>query len=101
MKNLVSIYRVTVVTESELEQPIVDQFAKLGAKGYTSTYCRGRGEHEIFEDPLRATGRIRIELIVQPQVAEKIMDFLHGPQFAARPLAVCLDQVLVSPHDQF
>jgi hypothetical protein len=101
MKNLVPVYRVTVVTDSELERVIVDQFVKLGAKGYTSIYCRGRGEHEVFEDPLRASGRVRIESIVQPDVAEQIMDYLHEPQFSSRPLAVCLESVLVSPHDRF
>ncbi|MBS0263796.1 MAG: hypothetical protein JSS02_17790 [Planctomycetes bacterium] len=101
MKNLVPVYRVTVITESEMEPIIVDRFVKLGAKGYTCVGCRGRGEHEVFEDPLRAAGRVRIEAIVQPSVAEQIMDYLHGPQFAARPLAVCLENVLVSPHDRF
>ncbi|HLJ11305.1 MAG TPA: hypothetical protein VKU82_08950 [Planctomycetaceae bacterium] len=102
MSNLVSVRRVTVVVESELEKMLVEQFAKLGARGYTCVDCRGRGEHEIAidDDPFVNAGRVRIETIVQPKVAADILNYLESPQFAARAIAACVEAVEVSAADR-
>lgn len=101
MPSLVAVSRVTVIAESEMEKSLVEQFVRMGAKGYTTMPCRGRGEHEIYEDPFLGTGRVRIETIVQPKVADDIMRYLQSPAFAARPLTACVEAVQVLANDRF
>lgn len=95
MGNLVSVQRITVVTHDRLEQMLLKQFARLGARGFTCMDCRGRGEHELVQDVLSGATRVRIETIVQPQVAEEIMKFLSQPQFEHQPIMACVETVQV------
>jgi nitrogen regulatory protein P-II 2 len=95
MSTLVSAQRITVVTHDRLEEMLVKQFAKLGAKGYTSMDCRGRGEHELIQDVFSGATRVRIETIVPPKVAEDIMKFLGQPQFEHQPIMACVETVQV------
>ena|SRR5579872_3729718 len=101
MSNLVSVQRVTVVTHDRLEQMLVKQFVKLGAKGYTSMDCRGLGEHELVQDVLSGATRVRIETVVQPDVAEEIMKFLGQPQFEHQPIMTCVETVQVNSAAHF
>jgi hypothetical protein len=101
MSNLVSVQRVTVVVDSRLEDTLVKQFVKLGAKGYTCLPCRGSGEHEVVSDVFYTSSRVRIETIVQPKVAEDIMAFLHLPQFEKYALCASVETVQVGAGDKF
>ena len=95
MSTLVSAQRITVVTHDRLEEMLVKNFAKLGAKGYTSMDCRGRGEHELVQDVFSGATRVRIETIVPDKVAEDIMKFLGQPQFEHQPIMACVETVQV------
>lgn len=101
MGNLVSISRVTVIADARLEDTLVKQITRLGAKGYTCSDCRGRGEHEIVQDLFTGASRVRLETIVQPAVAEAIMKYLHQPQFQNQALCACVDTVQVGAAEQF
>ena len=101
MSNLVSIQRVTIVADARLEDSLLKHICKLGAKGYTCTDCRGRGEHEILQDVFTAASRVRIETIVQPKVAEAIMKYLDSPQYHQQALTACVEAVQVLPSDNF
>lgn len=101
MSNLVTVQRVTVIADSRLEETLLRQFARLGAKGYTCSDCRGRGEHEIIQDVFSGASRVRIETIVQPQVAAEIMKFLDVPQFHQQAVTACAENVQVLASDKF
>ena len=101
MSNLVTVQRVTVIADARLEDGLLKQFARLGAKGYTCQDCRGRGEHEIVQDVFSGASRVRIETIVQPQVAEAIMHYLDSPQFHQQALTACVETVQVLASDRF
>jgi hypothetical protein len=57
--------------------------------------CRGRGEHELLQDVFAGATRVRIEVIVQPDVADKILTFLAEPQFAHQPMMVSVETLEV------
>ena len=101
MSKLISLPRVTVVVDSRLEDKLVKEFVKLGAKGYTCVDCRGGGEHEIIQDVFETSTRVRIETIVQPPVADAIMKYLHHPQFDHYALCACVETVQVAASDKF
>lgn len=95
MSESLTVRRITVVTHNRLEETLVNQFAQLGAKGYTAMDCRGRGEHELLQDVFAGATRVRIEVVVQPEVAEKILDYLAEPQFAHQPIMVTVETLQV------
>jgi hypothetical protein len=96
-RKLKTISRVTVFAEGVLEQTILQLCLKLGAHGYTVLDCRGgKGEHALVEKLFDSTPeRVRIELLVEPDVAEKIMTLLASDQFIRRPVLACLETVQV------
>lgn len=101
MNDLVSVRHVTIIADSLLDEIITRQLGKLGAKGYTVMDCRGCGEHQVVQDLAVISSRIRIDVVVQPAVAEAITAFLGSPQFAQRALMFFVGTVQVSPRDRF
>lgn len=91
MSDFISGRRITVVTHNRLEETLVNQFAHLGAKGYTAMDCRGKGEHELLQDVFAGATRVRIEVIVRPEVADAIIAYLEEPQFSHQPVMVTVE----------
>jgi len=69
---------LTVITESEIEEHLVEDFDKLGAKGYTISLARGKGEKGIRNAIWSSNSNIKIEIICCPKVCEKIVEFLKA-----------------------
>lgn len=102
MANRVSIQRVTVVADAVLESMLIQNLLRLGARGYTISDCRGKGEHGIVDNLLSgASSQIRIETIVQPVVADAIFDYLEHSVFDRYAVTAWIDQIEVSRHDRF
>lgn len=101
MLELKSIRRVTIYATGALEEPLVTHFLALGSTGYTVTECRGKGEHRVVDDPLGPPPFIRIEVLVQPAVAEKIMTFLQAHHLKNQAVAACVETVEVIATEHF
>jgi hypothetical protein len=101
MSELQTIRRVTVYADSSLESIMIENFLALGANGYTLMECRGKGKHELVEDFLSGNTRSRIELLVQPPVADKIMTYLGSVQFHHHAVTACMETVQVGPNELF
>jgi Nitrogen regulatory protein P-II len=101
MIELKTICRVTVYADGALERTLLQQFLKLGSTGYTVTVCRGKGEHDTVDDPFATVTRVRIELLVQPEVAEKILKLVDSPQYKSHPLAACMETVQVAASERY
>lgn len=100
MPKLVSIRRVTVVADEVLEHRLLEEFTRLGAKGYTCMDCRGKGRHVVVEDIFTAA-LVRIELLVQPDVADAILEYLEREGFQKYACTVCCETVEVVRADKF
>jgi len=100
MSQLVSIRRVTVVADVLLESTLLENFEKLGAKGYTCTDCRGKGRHATADQGFTAAF-VRIEMLVQPDAADKIVEYLHREIFKKYACTVCSETVDVASTDKF
>lgn len=67
---------VVIITESTIKSEVLDFITELGAKGYTIDTVSGRGErgirddYAVLGDYLR---NVKIEAIVAPEIAEKII----------------------------
>jgi hypothetical protein len=101
MSELQTIRRVTVYADSTLEEKLVEHFLKLGSTGYTIVDCRGKGEHDSAVDPFTTTSHVRIELLVQPAVADKVMAFVQSNPFRGHALTSCVETVQAPVRQHF
>ncbi len=74
---------------------------KLGSNGYSISQCRGKGKHEVMEDPRTGVSLVRIEFLMKPEVWDKIMEHLSDPDFRRRTVAACMETVQVPASDPF
>ena len=95
MLTLKTIRRVTVYSSKALEDTLVSRCLSLGANGYTITDCRGHGTHPVPEDPMTNSTHVRMELLVQPDVADKILIFLQSDHLRSHAVAACVEDVQV------
>jgi nitrogen regulatory protein P-II 2 len=67
---------VTIVATSELVDRLTAALKELGAAGYTSVLVNGHGLHGKRTRGAFDAGNIRLETIVSPAVAEKILSHI-------------------------
>ena len=96
MIELQTVRRVTVYTTAALEATLLSHFASLGARGYTSTPCHGQGSHGVMSDPFTGSTHARIELLVQPNVGDKILMYLEAEHLRHQAITACMEDVLVA-----
>lgn len=72
---------VTIVAEAVLEERLVRELRALGARGWTLSQARGEGSRGTRTSDLEG-GNVRIETLVAPEVAERILDRLAERYFA-------------------
>ena len=101
MLKLKSIRRVTVYADGSLEPILLQKFLDLGSNGYTITPCHGKGEHDSVDDPFAKGSRVRIELLVKPEVALKILAYIDGPAFKHHAAAACMETVEVAETENY
>jgi hypothetical protein len=101
MSQLQTIRRVTVYADAALEETLLAKFTELGSNGYTVVDCRGKGEHSVVTTPFDEATQVRIELLVQPVVAERIIDHLASGQYQSRAIAACMETVQVAANERF
>jgi hypothetical protein len=63
---------LTIVTEAILERELLAEFDALGVRGHTITEARGRGGRGVRKSDWSQDGNIRIEIVCEPAVAERV-----------------------------
>jgi hypothetical protein len=103
MAQLKTIRRVTIYADLSLEKDLIAQCLKMGAHGYTIIECRGgKGIHGVLEDPFSSqSSRICVEILVDPEIGEKILEFFSSPQFDKYAILVCMDPVEVGVREHY
>lgn len=85
---------VTIVAETVLQTRLIRDIEALGAKGYTTTHAGGKGARGVRVSDVEE-GNIKIETIVSPEVAEKILEFLSQNYFRHYAVIAYLENVEV------
>ncbi len=67
---------LTVVCEAGLESRLAQDVMRLGAHGYTVTDARGRGSRGVRNAAWDTAANIRLEVVCEEQVAQKIAEHL-------------------------
>jgi hypothetical protein len=95
--------RITVIVDASLQDQLLDKFFELGARGYNTVDCGGRGTHAITGEPFRSGELVRIEIIASFEVGKAILDYIHAvqfQQFGRYPLTAFADTVEVDLRDR-
>jgi len=72
---------VTIIAEAVLEERLLRELRQLGARGYTLVMARGEGTRGVHASNWEGPN-LRIETLVSPEVAERIMAYIADHYFA-------------------
>ncbi len=92
---------VTIVTESALEQSLIDDFNKLGVRGYTITNARGKGHRGARDADWSTSGNIRIEIVCGNKVADAIVKHLKEHYYKDYAMILFMHDVDVMRREKF
>ncbi len=80
--NLVELKRITIISEALLEERLLTDLRRLGARGYTITEARGEGSRGVRASEWEGNN-IKIETIVAPELALTILAWLSERYFVS------------------
>jgi hypothetical protein len=92
---------LTIVTESALERDLVDDFERLGVRGYTITDARGKGSRGTRRSDWAQAGNIRIEIVCEPALAERVASHLREHYYAHYAMILFVQDVGVLRPEKF
>ena len=92
---------LTIVTESVIENTLLADLDRLGARGYTVTDARGRGSRGVRDANWDEAANIRIEVICSRDMAESLLDHLQQHYYANYAMVACLHEVEVLRPEKF
>ncbi|NCW44321.1 MAG: transcriptional regulator [Gemmatimonadaceae bacterium] len=85
---------VTIIAEPVLEPRITQELRKLGASGFTVVEGRGQGSRALHAAEIPGIN-VRIETIVPPDVADRIVEHVAKSYFADYEVIAYLSDVQV------
>lgn len=69
---------VVVIAEAELESVLRDDILAAGARGYTVSEVRGRGNRGLRDDRLLLSNNVRFEVLCDEATARCVLDAVLG-----------------------
>ena len=91
---------ITIVAESVIEQKLIDDIKKCGAKGYSVSHVRGEGV--TGKNTLDLNGpSIRLESVVTDKVAEAILNMLGYKYFDKNAVIAWITPAYVARPERF
>lgn len=91
---------VTIIAEAVVEQKLIDDIRRVGAKGYSVGHVKGAGA--TGNQSLELTGQsVRLETVVTEAVAERIMEMLAKDYFEYYAVVAWVSPAQVMRPDQF
>ena len=92
---------LTIVTEAVLERELVAELDALGVRGYTITDARGRGGRGPRKSDWAQEGNVRIEIVCEPAVAERVAARLRERYYDHYAMILFMQDVSVLRPDKF
>jgi len=92
---------LTIICETTLERALGDDVMRLGAHGYTVIEARGRGHAGERDGSWSPYGNIRMEVVCETAVAEKIAEHVRATYFDNYAMMLYLSDVTVLREDKF
>jgi hypothetical protein len=92
---------VTIITESILEQMLVNDIKNLGAKGYTILDARGSGAHGNRSADWGQNQNIQIEIICNESTANAICEHCQKNYYPNYAMVIFTSDIQVLRSDKF
>jgi nitrogen regulatory protein PII len=92
---------VTLVTEAVLERSLIAELEALGVRGFTITDARGKGSRGTRQSDWGQEGNIRVEVICDPALAERIADRVRERFYDHYAMILFMQDVDVLRPDKF
>lgn len=92
---------LTVICEAALEKKLVADLDHLGAPGWTLSEARGRGSRGVRSAEWDTQGNIRLEIICNRQLAERIAEHLQARYYNNFAMVCYLAEVEVLRPQKF
>lgn len=93
MKTVV-LKRVTIIAEALLEERLVRDIKRLGARGHTITEVRGEGSRGVRASEWEGHN-VKLESIVSPDVADRVLEYLAATYFPHFAVIAYVEDVAV------
>jgi nitrogen regulatory protein P-II 2 len=100
MSELVPLKLVTIVAERILRSRLIQEVQELGARGFTLTEATGEGSRGVRASEWEGAN-IRLETIVSPTVATRIVEHIASVYFAHHAVIVYVHDVDVVRGDKY
>jgi nitrogen regulatory protein PII len=97
---LTSLKLVVIIAEAVLEDQLLLEIKKLGAKGYTVSQVRGEGSRGVRTNEWERENS-KIETVVSPKVADEILTRLAEKYFSDYAVIVYVHDVGVSRGEKY
>lgn len=91
---------LTVVVEAALEQRLIKDIQRLGAKGFTVSQAHGQGPRNQRTGDLEG-GNIRLETVLSNEVLEQLLELLETNYFPHYACSAWVSQVEVVRDDRY
>ncbi|MFN0040877.1 MAG: P-II family nitrogen regulator [Burkholderiales bacterium] len=92
---------VSIVTESALEQDLLQEIERLGARGYTVTDARGKGSRGVRNAGWEHSANIRIEVVCTPDIALAISTALKERYYDDYAMILFVSEVEILRPEKF
>jgi len=92
---------ITIITESVLEHSLVEDIERLGARGYTISNARGKGQRGVRGAGWSSDSNIRVEVLGEPQLVEAIAEHLNKTYYKDYAIVLFLSDVKVIRAEKF
>ncbi len=92
---------VTVITEASLERELTRELEAQGVRGYTITDARGRGSRGKRSSSWGHSGNIRVEVICEQALAERLMQRLREKYYEHYAMVLFAHDVEVLRPEKF
>lgn len=96
----VEVRLVTIIAEGVLEERIVADFRRLGAKGYNRSDVHGHGTRGITENFWQGA-QVKLETLVSAEVGDKILEYVAKTYFADYAVVAYIESVEVVRGEKF
>lgn len=96
----VALKRVTIIGEALLEDRLVRDVRRLGARGHTVTSVRGEGSRGVRASEWEGQN-VKVETIVSPEVADRLLDYLAATYFEHYAVIAYVETVEVVRGDKY
>lgn len=92
---------VTIIGEALAREPLKRLLAEVGATGYTLFTVEGEGRQGRRTADIQEFANIQVEVIVQPEVGEKLLERLEKEFFARFAMIAYEADIRVLRPDKF